>query len=365
MAPGVRVRVSSRGVRTSIGPRAARVHVGSGRTGFSTGIGPVGYYTSVGGSRRSSSSSRASTHRTSTGVSSRALAQAQRAREAAEAGRVLLGLFKLHEAEFEAAQPPVAPPPPPVDPKPIVDRHLKETLSGVGWFARKSRAQARARADAAAAAEIEQITLNDARLHAEYQAHLDESWQRLVAGDPDVVLARLAEAFEDNEAAAAPLGVHGDEASLVVVVPTTDAIPAVKPATTQAGNPTTKKLTKQDAADFYKIIVAGYTLVTVKEAFAVAPSINHARIVAVRSAGADVYGRKRVEAILAARFTRASLEGVRWTSIDAVQAFNELATEREINHTGRYRELSPLDLASQPAIAAAVRAIEVEERIDA
>ena len=32
LAPGVRVRVSSRGVRTSVGPRVARLHVGGGAT---------------------------------------------------------------------------------------------------------------------------------------------------------------------------------------------------------------------------------------------------------------------------------------------------------------------------------------------
>jgi hypothetical protein len=57
IAPGVRVRASSRGVRTSIGPRAARVHVGGGRTGFSTGLGPVSLYTS-GSSRRRTAGSR-------------------------------------------------------------------------------------------------------------------------------------------------------------------------------------------------------------------------------------------------------------------------------------------------------------------
>jgi hypothetical protein len=50
VAPGVRIRASSRGIRTSVGPRAARVHFGSGRTGFSSGAGPV--YTSLGGGRR-------------------------------------------------------------------------------------------------------------------------------------------------------------------------------------------------------------------------------------------------------------------------------------------------------------------------
>jgi len=52
IAPGVRVRASSRGIRTSIGPRAARLHVGGGRTGISTGFGPVGYYARLGGGGR-------------------------------------------------------------------------------------------------------------------------------------------------------------------------------------------------------------------------------------------------------------------------------------------------------------------------
>jgi hypothetical protein len=56
VAPGVRIRASSRGVRTSVGPRAARVHFGSGRTGISTGAGPVSFYSSLGGSRGGSRS---------------------------------------------------------------------------------------------------------------------------------------------------------------------------------------------------------------------------------------------------------------------------------------------------------------------
>jgi hypothetical protein len=52
VAPGVRIRASSRGIRTSVGPRAARVHFGSGRTAFSSGAGPVSFYTSLGGGRR-------------------------------------------------------------------------------------------------------------------------------------------------------------------------------------------------------------------------------------------------------------------------------------------------------------------------
>src|SRR6478752_9020408 len=62
LAPGVRVRASSRGVRTSIGPRAARVHVGAGRTRISTGAGPVTVSTAIGGGhRRTSNTTRSRT----------------------------------------------------------------------------------------------------------------------------------------------------------------------------------------------------------------------------------------------------------------------------------------------------------------
>lgn len=57
MAPGVRIRISSREVRTSIGRRAARIHVGAGSTGFSTGVGPVSYDTSLRGGRSSTGGS--------------------------------------------------------------------------------------------------------------------------------------------------------------------------------------------------------------------------------------------------------------------------------------------------------------------
>src|SRR3954470_5593246 len=90
IAPGVRVRASSRGVRTSIGPRAARLHVGGGRTGFSTGVGPVGYYTSVGGSGQR----RATTRRPSAGSYQRQLTVSPAAAAKAEEAHRLAKVFQ-------------------------------------------------------------------------------------------------------------------------------------------------------------------------------------------------------------------------------------------------------------------------------
>ena len=97
LAPGIRVRASSRGLRTSIGPRAARMHVGGGRTGFSTGAGPVTLYSSAGGSR-----GRTGGRRPSAGSYQRQLAVSPAAAAKADEAQRLAKLFQ----ELLSAQPP-------------------------------------------------------------------------------------------------------------------------------------------------------------------------------------------------------------------------------------------------------------------
>src|SRR3954447_23554403 len=106
LAPGVRVRASSRGVRTSLGPRIARLHVGGGRAGFSTGVGPVGYYTSLGGA----SGRRPAARRPSAGSYQRQLAvspaAAAKAEEAQRLAQLFQALLSIHREQFPSAQPP-------------------------------------------------------------------------------------------------------------------------------------------------------------------------------------------------------------------------------------------------------------------
>lgn len=335
------------------------MHFGSGRTGFSTGAGPVGYYTSVGGARSRRPTSR------STGASSRALATAAKAEQAQQLAEALQGILELHREEFPAAQRPVAAPPPQPDVAAIRARHRQEALSGVGFFDRAGRKAAKARAQAAAEAEMAAIREQDARLHAEYQSQLDLHWSRLQANDPDAVMGALAEAFEDNEAAAAPVGVTSEHglagASMVVLVPGVDAVPERKPTTTPAGNLSLKKLTKRESADFYKLLVCGYVLATVKEAFAVAPGLTHVRVVALRDAGKDSYGASRVEAVLGARFSRRALQGVRWSDADASMVVNDTSEELTLKQFGPSKALAALDLNTEPDIAAVVSAIDVDD----
>jgi hypothetical protein len=96
-----------------------------------------------------------------------------------------------------------------------------------------------------------------------------------------------------------------------VLAPTLEMIPERKPDRTPAGNLTLKKLTKGERASFHSTAVASHVLLTVRETLAVAPALSACRIVAIRHAGDDAYGQPRVDVLMAARFERGRLHGVR------------------------------------------------------
>lgn len=352
---GVRIRVSSRGVRASVGPRAARLHVGGGRPGVSTGVGPPTDDAPLGGGRSRRAGSR------SAGATQRQLAQARKAEQAQQIAAALQHILDLHRQTFPPAQPPVAPPPEPVDEQAIRERHESAALRGISIFRRARRREAKRRAAASAAVEIRAEEERRERERAMAQEQLDSAWQRLLANDPPTVLAALDAAFEDNEARATALDVDGDEVELVVLSPTPDVLPERLPATTPAGNLTLKKITKTQAADLYKTLVAGHVIATAREAFAVAPSLRSARVVAIRVPGLDADGRPRIEVLLAARFERAAFDGIQWDRAEAPQVVVDAASELVVNVKGRAKELHPIDLAREADLARLVQRIDAEE----
>jgi hypothetical protein len=361
LAPGVRVRASSRGVRTSLGPRVARVHVGGGRTGFSTGAGPVSFYTGGGGRRRRTTSG----SRTGTATANRQLAAASRAAEKVEQAKLvaaaLTAILNVHRADFPPAQRPLAPTPPPVDPTAFRAKHMSEAKAATSVFARSERKAALAEAERRVQIDASRLAAHYEEERVTWQASLDNQWAALNANDPDTVLVVLADAFEDNEAAAAAVGVEGSEVTLVVVVPTVGSIPERRPTNTAAGNLSLKKLTKTETAAMYTELVCGHALVTVKEALAVAPALQSARVVALRPTPLDAYGKVHPEAVLAARFDRSRLLSIQWAHADASRVVNDAGTEQMVVRKGATQELTPLDLTKEPRLAEVVGAVDFED----
>lgn len=249
LAPGVRIRASSRGVRASFGPRVARIHVGTGRTGFSTGIGPISAYTSLsGGRRRNGPRASLGSYQGQSVTAARRSAAAQRAVDkAAEAQRLadtFTELLTVHRARFTPAQPPIAPPGPSVDAAGVRERYRTAAVRGISCIRRRRRAQARLQADAAADWGLAAAAAAAREDRAARQAVLDQVWQLLEANDASVVMSVLEQAFADNEAAAAPVGLDGGEVSLVVVAPDESVVPERMPGITDAGNLSLRRLGK-------------------------------------------------------------------------------------------------------------------------
>jgi hypothetical protein len=349
-----------------VGPRAARVHFGGGHTGFSTGAGSVGFYTSLGGGRsaeglRGGSSSAASYQRQLV-AQQRPSALAEKAEQARVLANEFLRIINLHRVQFVPASAPVVPASVQPDRAAIYKHYEQGALAGLSVFNRRGRKEARQRASVWAEGEVQRQWVEASRNQAQAQAYFDERWRQLCDNVPDVVIETLEEAFEDNEVPSAAVGVDGGEVALVVLVPDVDmAVPERMPTTTQAGNLSLKKLTQRDREDYYKLYVCGQVLVTVREAFAVAPGLRSARVAVLRSGGYDADRQPTISCILAAKLDRAAFDEVQWETADAAQVLNDASTDLIHNPRGRSRGLSPIDLAGEAELAQLIEAVDLDE----
>ena len=372
IAPGVRVRASSRGLRTSIGGRGARISVGGGATRLSAGAGPIRYSTTVNAGRGRASSPRsatasnatssAATSRAAGGASPAALAKAERAEELLAQAHAL---SVIHRTAFPPATRPIAAAAPQRDADEVAAlraRHIKDAMAGVSIFARRARAEARTRGQQAADAELETARRAREADQQVVQVDLDQQWQALLAGDPAVVLATLAEAFADNEAPAAPLDVNGAEVTIAVLAPPPSIVPEQMPAVTEAGNLSLRKVPARQRAAMHTNAVMAHVLVTLRETFAVAPSLHAARVVVLADEGPDAYGKARLQATLAGRWTRADLDDVAWDDVEAHTIATGTATGLLIDHKAT-TGLQPLDLEDQPDIAGLIERVDADELI--
>jgi hypothetical protein len=293
------------------------------------------------------------------------VARADKLVRAQAIAQALNAITRLHEEEFRVAERPVADAPEQVDAEATRKTFVEAALKGISIFKRADRRAATEdavrRADAATAEATRRRT-DSCRAE---QAQLDRVWASIVSNDRDAVMQQLAAAFEDNAAPAAPLAVEGSEATVTVLVPEEHSIPDQMPGITAAGNPSIRKMTKKERDGLLGLLVSGYVLATVKEAFAVAPGLTSLRIVAVRSAGLSAYGQRRSEAMVAALIHREALVGVHWAKVDAHTVLKDVASEVILNERGANRALHPLDLSREPGLASIMDIIDFVDVGDA
>lgn len=291
LAPGVRVRVSSRGVRTSVGPRAARLHIGGGPPRISSGVGPFSFSDTVGpvGRSRTAPSPSPAPARPSL-AELRQAAAAEREQEIRSVIALERSLLTLHLQEFTPTTRPLLPPPAPPDPAPFIAAREQQALDGLSIFDRAKRRDAQQWARDAGQHDADVQWEQTRRAHLEQQHAATQWWDKLVAHDETTVHATLEAAFEDNQSLAACIDVGKDlstpagirYATVLIIYGPVDLVPEKQPGTTPAGRPTLRRRTQSARNDFYVQALGSTVLATVREGLAVAPSVTELRVVVLR-----------------------------------------------------------------------------------
>jgi hypothetical protein len=260
-------------------------------------------------------------------------AQAERARQVAEVAQAWDDLESQHRVTFPAAEPPGPVAPEPVPMFGVLLRTAeREELRGVGRFDRAARVEARTCARAKAEAEACRLLSDATAKHAADQAASDAAWRALLEGDPDTVTSRLSGTFVRRGIGAAVTAVTGGQVQISVEVPGVEAVPSHRSTVTPAGQPTLKKLTKTEAAEAVRQVVAARVLLVAKEALAESPATNEVIVAAHFARSGDV---------LETALHRDGLSEAPWR-LDAWSVLSAVDPDVEVNIGGRTQELRPL-----------------------
>lgn len=347
LGAGVQVSATAAGLRTTLARASGDNQVVEPAIGANGSV--AGTVVSV-GSRSAPTLSQAAAMR-------QHLVGASKAEQATEIRATLDRIARLHEASFQPASPRRARAAGVDNQVAILRSHMAQQLQGVSRCSLRRRRKAKHDAAWAAYRQIDQLFQADRKRQATVQAQLDHWWARLQANDRAVVLHALIAAFADNEAAAAPIDVDGDTASVLVYLPPVSLLPERQPSVTEAGNLSLRKMTKAQTAAHYRRLVAGFVLVTAKEAFAVAPGLQEVRIIAVRDSNAEDSAENPMECVASARLARATLTATQHEGPDSVSVLTAIAEDLRLNPRTAGQSWEPLRLDGEPYIRALLASI--------
>jgi hypothetical protein len=210
-----------------------------------------------------------------------------RAQQGATGFAFLDGYASIERERFAPAVRPVIPVPEVADLS-VVERQLWARRSGevsIWRWRRRRRLHREVRAAAEAAVTEGEHRAADQLRTAQVDA--DRWWEQLQAGDAKVLTAALDAAFADNTAPVEVLDAHATSVSLRLTLPGPEVLPEQKPFLTPTGRVSAKAWTKTDHAETYAQILGAHLLATVRETWAVGPSVIDVRVIGVRHRESD------------------------------------------------------------------------------
>lgn len=242
------------------------------------------------GRRTRSGRSAGSGHQPSITYDSSMTAGQVRAAAGAVSNRRLAELMTVQRSRFAPAMRPLVPVATPVDPARIFAEWWMQRKKETRPWQRARRQLIKAELQLQAGARAAEMFAQTRAAQAAEQQRADGWWAALMAGNPGVVTAALGAAFADNPAPVRIMSAGGGHAVLVVSLPDIGVLPERKPHVTPGGRLSSKPWTKTELNDVYAELLGAHLLATIRETWAVAPSVTEVRLAGV----IDVSGERHV-----------------------------------------------------------------------
>jgi hypothetical protein len=201
-----------------------------------------------------------------------------RAQEAMESEDRLAWLMAVQRERFSPSQRPVIPTPERAALSTVVGPEWRRRKRGVRFWNRTGRRELRAEVQRWAQQQVQVRHQEECRQAEVKQIEADAWWVALSEGQEAVTTAALQAAFADNTAQVAVMHAEGTEARLVLSVPPISVLPAKKAHITPTGRLSSKAWTKTELNGVYVSLIGAHLLATLREAFAVAPSLQSIRV---------------------------------------------------------------------------------------
>lgn len=194
----------------------------------------------------------------------------------------LTELMASQRAKFAPSRRPEIPDPVLGDPAGLIEAEWKRRKTETRIWHRALRRQLRSEIEAQVVADLERRYQLDFVNTADARARAEAWWQALNRGDKDVMRPWLAAAFSDNPAKVMIYKAEGVSGFFFLHLPGVDVLPAKKPHVTPTGRLSSKAWTKTELNDVYAELLGAHLLATLRETWAVAPSLEQVRVVGLR-----------------------------------------------------------------------------------
>lgn len=208
-----------------------------------------------------------------------------RAEAGADSYERIAELMLVGRERFVSAAHPVIPEPTLPDPTPWYREEWQRRKHEVKFWQRTHIKELKSQAHSHAEICAEMAFTEAMQQHRIDQADADEWWKQLMIGEPNTLRASLEKGFSDNFAPVFVIEAEGSNAVLSIRMPRIEILPDKKMNITPTGRLSSKAWTKAELHETYAELLAAHLLATAREAWAVGPSLQKLRVLAMPELG--------------------------------------------------------------------------------